>query len=348
MANENCYDSAMRLLAYNGDCIAQYNIAKHYETGEIDLEQSIFWYRKAALQGHDLAIKKCKEFGVDLIAPLIGREIIRKELQCRLYPLGYLKKYKYTVICTYYQGKWILSRHKKRDTWETQGGHIEDGETPLECAKRELFEESGIKDADIYPVCDYWGFNRQSCSNGMVFLAVVHSLGELPESEMKEVKVFDTLPAELTYPQTSPILYAEATKVLESIELSAMAVVMCDGRVLSTNELIYGKETLSLPKGHKEKNESLIEAAIRECFEETNIVISEEDLVRQLTPYSYEFLTPSNRLVRKTIVPFLFEVNEEGHPIPKEERILSVQWMNVAEFLEKCTYESVKFVIKGI
>ena len=121
------------------------------------------------------------------------------------------------MICTSYQGKWILSKHKKRNTWETQGGHIEDGETPLECAKRELFEESGIKDADIYPVCDYWGFNKQSCSNGMVFLAVVHSLGELPESEMKETKIFDTLPAELTYPQTSPKLYAEAEKVLKSI-----------------------------------------------------------------------------------------------------------------------------------
>ena len=52
-----------------------------------------------------------------------------------------------------------MSKHKKRDTWETQGGHIEDGETPLEGARRELFEESGIKDADIYPICDYWGFN---------------------------------------------------------------------------------------------------------------------------------------------------------------------------------------------
>ena len=156
MANEKLYDSALRLLAYNGDSDAQYNIAKYYETNEVDIDQSIFWYRKAALQGHELAIQKCKELGADLNAPLIDREVIRKELQCRLFPLGYLGKYKYTVICTSYQGKWVLSRHKKRDTWETQGGHIEDGETPLEGARRELFEESGIKDADIYPICDYW------------------------------------------------------------------------------------------------------------------------------------------------------------------------------------------------
>ena len=340
-----------RRAADHGDRDGQCNLAWFYEDAigvERDMEQAIFWYRKAALQDHDLAIEKCKELGVDLNAPMIDREVIRKELQCRIYPLGYLERYKYTVICTSYQGKWLLSKHKKRNTWETQGGHIEDGETPLECARRELFEESGIKDADIYPVCDYWGFNSQACSNGMVFLAVVHSLGELPESEMKETKIFDTLPDELTYPQTSPKLYAEAEKVLNSIELSAMAVVMCDGKVLSTNEMIYGKETLSLPKGHKEANESLIETAIRECFEETNVAICKEDLVRELASYSYEFLTPSNKLVRKTIVPFLFEVNEEGNPIAKEKRMVSVQWMNVEEFLEKCTHENVKLVVKEI
>lgn len=150
--------------------------------------------------------------------PAVETESIRKELQCEIYPCGHLQRYKYTVICSNYEGKWILSRHKKRDTWETQGGHIETGETPQECAKRELFEESGIKDVDLYPVCDYWGFNHRSSSNGMVFLAVVHSLGELPESEMKEIKLFDTLPCELTYPQTTPKLCAEAEKVLRQLD----------------------------------------------------------------------------------------------------------------------------------
>lgn len=212
----------IRKAAEHGDRDGQYDLAWFHEDGigvERDLGQAIFWYRKAALQGHDLAIEKCKELGVALDAPLVDRETIRKSLQCRIYPLGYLERYKYTVICTSYDGKWVLSRHKKRDTWETQGGHIEDGETPLECAKRELFEESGIRDAEIYPVCDYWGFNAQACSNGVVFLAVVRSLGELPESEMKEIKIFDALPAELTYPQTSPKLYAQADKLRRSLLL---------------------------------------------------------------------------------------------------------------------------------
>lgn len=210
-----------RRAADHGNRDAQCNLAWFHEDAigvERDMEQASFWYRKAALQDHDLATQKCKELGIDLNAPMLDRDVIRKELQCRIYPLGYIERYKYTVICSNYKGKWILSRHKKRDTWETQGGHIENGETPIDCARRELFEESGIKDADIYPVCDYWGFNRQACSNGMVFLAVVHSLGELPDCEMKEIKAFDVLPAELTYPQTSPRLYAEAEKVLKALE----------------------------------------------------------------------------------------------------------------------------------
>lgn len=206
-----------RRAADHGDRDGQFNLSWFYEAAvgvDRDMEQAAFWYRKAALQGHHLAIEKCRERKIDLMPQNTDREAARKELQCRIFPIGYLERYKYTVVCASYQGDWILSRHQYRSTWETQGGHIEAGETPIECARRELFEESGIKDADLYPVCDYWGFNTNACSNGMVFLAVVHSLGVLPESEMKEIKRFPLLPENLTYPHTSPKLYAEAEKVL--------------------------------------------------------------------------------------------------------------------------------------
>ena len=143
------------------------------------------------------------------------KDSIRKELQCKIYPLHSLSHYKYVVVCSSYQGKWILSKHRERDTWETQGGHVESGETLLECAKRELFEESGILDADLYPVCDYVGYNSKSSANGVVFLAIVHSLGDLPQSEMSDIHIFDTLPKNLTYPLTSPVLYGEAEKLLK-------------------------------------------------------------------------------------------------------------------------------------
>ena len=139
----------------------------------------------------------------------------RRELKCKIYPLGTLKTYKYVVVCSRYEGQWLMSRHKKRDTWETQGGHIEPGETPKMAAQRELYEESGVEDAVLYPVCDYYGYDSQSHSNGVVFLAEIRHLGALPESEMKEVRLFRILPEELTYPDVSPRLYEEAAKLLE-------------------------------------------------------------------------------------------------------------------------------------
>ena len=129
------------------------------------------------------------------------------------------------------------------------------------------------------------------------------------------------------------------------IEKSAMAVVVCEGKLLATNESIYGKAILSLPKGHIEENETPLDAAIRECFEETNIALSKSDLVRELTPYSYEFLTPSNEFVRKILTPFLFEISDFGDPLPKEERMISVEWMDTEDFLSLCPYENVRALV---
>ena len=52
-------------------------------------------------------------------------------------------KLKFVVIVSRYQNKWIFCKHKQRDTYEIPGGHREAGETILEAAKRELYEETG-------------------------------------------------------------------------------------------------------------------------------------------------------------------------------------------------------------
>lgn len=131
-------------------------------------------------------------------------------MTCKTYEVGTLPSYKYVVVLSRYQGKLLLSRHRMRTTWETQGGHIEPGETPLEAAKRELYEESGATDFDITPLCDYWAGDEQTRTgaNGMVFTASIRALGPLPESEMAEVRGFDALPENVTYPGITPVLYA--------------------------------------------------------------------------------------------------------------------------------------------
>ena len=139
------------------------------------------------------------------------------DFHCEIHPFGALSPLKYTVICSFYRGQLLLSRHRARHTWETQGGHIEPGETPLEAARRELFEESGVADAELTPVCDYFGWDDHSHANGTVFLARVHVLGKLPDSEMAEFRLFDALPENLTYPSVTPALVAEARRVYDAM-----------------------------------------------------------------------------------------------------------------------------------
>ena len=112
----------------------------------------------------------------------------------------------------------MLSRHKQRTTWETQGGHVEPGETPLEAAKRELYEESGALRYTIRPLCDYWAGDENSGegATGMVFHAEIDALGDMPESEMAETRLFDSLPENLTYPAITPELYAYLMKEREA------------------------------------------------------------------------------------------------------------------------------------
>lgn len=119
---------------------------------------------------------------------------------------------KYVVVFSRYEGKLLLSRHRDRDTWETQGGHIEPGESPEDAAKRELWEESGAVDFTLEPLCMYWAEDRvggkaQTGAWGAIFFADIKDLGPMPESEMAEVEEFDTLPENVTYPYITPHLY---------------------------------------------------------------------------------------------------------------------------------------------
>lgn len=121
--------------------------------------------------------------------------------------LGELSPYRFVVIFARYQGKWLYARHKKRTTWETAGGHIEPGETPYEAAVRELQEETGAIPVEVVAVFDYTVHTEIGFSYGRVFFAEIERLGDLPESEMAETRLFDSIPDMMTYPQILPVLY---------------------------------------------------------------------------------------------------------------------------------------------
>ena len=129
---------------------------------------------------------------------------------CRTYPVGALTALKYVVVLSRCRGGILLSRHRARSTWETQGGHIEPGETPEAAARRELYEESGALRYTLAPLCDYWAGDERTGegSAGRVYRAQIMELGPLPASEMAETRLFPALPDELTYPAITSVLFA--------------------------------------------------------------------------------------------------------------------------------------------
>jgi len=125
--------------------------------------------------------------------------------------LDTLKAYRFTVIFAQHDGKWLYCRHKNRDVFETAGGHIEPGETPLQGAERELREETGATKFDIAPAFDYAVYTDTGFANGQVFIADIHQLGKL-EYEMSEVRGFDTIPDKMRFPKILPVLFERVRK----------------------------------------------------------------------------------------------------------------------------------------
>lgn len=113
------------------------------------------------------------------------------------------KLLKYAVIISKSKGKWVLCKHKERNTYEIPGGHREEGENIFDTAVRELKEETGAIDFDIKPLCVY-----SVTDYGMLFYADIYSFESELHNEIESVLLFDTFPDNemLTYPQIQPEL----------------------------------------------------------------------------------------------------------------------------------------------
>ena len=72
---------------------------------------------------------------------------------------------------------------------------IEKGEDWLTAGRREMFEETGAIDIEIVPICLY-----SISTYGLLCYADIKEMAKLPDFEIGEVKLFDDLPTNLTYP----------------------------------------------------------------------------------------------------------------------------------------------------
>ena len=119
-------------------------------------------------------------------------------------------KLKFAVILARHNGKWVLCKHRKRDTYEAPGGHREPGETIEEAARRELYEETGATAYKIEPLCVYSVTDEIGEETfGMLYAAEAEEFETELHSEIERIELFEELPDNWTYPEIQPMLVKE-------------------------------------------------------------------------------------------------------------------------------------------
>lgn len=138
-------------------------------------------------------------------------------MEIRFYEQALDSDLKFAVIAARVGGKWLLCRHRERETWELPGGHREAGEDIHATARRELWEETGAADFQLEPVAAYGVFDDgEEPSFGALFFAEVRELGARPpESEIGENRLVEGLPEAMTYPDIQPALMEQVQAWLD-------------------------------------------------------------------------------------------------------------------------------------
>lgn len=106
------------------------------------------------------------------------------------------------MIVAKYQGKWLFCKHKSRNTYEICGGHIENNETIMQGASRELYEEAGAISKNMKCLGFLANYSLSPIQYAALFFANIDILDPLPNYEMEEICLFDDFPDNITYPET--------------------------------------------------------------------------------------------------------------------------------------------------
>ena len=141
---------------------------------------------------------------------------------------------KFVVIISQSNGKWVLCKHKERDTYEVPGGHREAGENILETAKRELQEETGAVKFEIKPICVYSVTGKTRVNEtgeetfGLLCFAEITEFAKELHSEMEKVILVDELPENWTDPLIYPKLIEKYLQMKNNSIIGTTVTVTVD------------------------------------------------------------------------------------------------------------------------
>ncbi|MDD7544650.1 NUDIX hydrolase [Actinobacillus porcinus] len=108
--------------------------------------------------------------------------------------------------------------------------------------------------------------------------------------------------------------------------ITMACVVHCKGKFLFVEEIEYGKRTLNQPAGHLEKDESILQGASRELYEETGIRAEMQKLVK-----IYQWHAPRSQTDYLRFV-FALELDDWVDVTPLDSDITRGLWLTLEEF----------------
>lgn len=120
--------------------------------------------------------------------------------------------------------------------------------------------------------------------------------------------------------------------------ISAGGVIVNQGKVL----LLKREKSWVFPKGKIKYEESLIQTAIREIFEETRIIVNDKGI--EIGNTNYKYITNDEQF-EKTVYYYLFIVDDVSVNI--EKTFLGYGWFYFDEALKYVTYKNDKKILKN-
>lgn len=108
--------------------------------------------------------------------------------------------------------------------------------------------------------------------------------------------------------------------------ITMACVVHCKGKFLFVEEIEYGKRTLNQPAGHLEKNETILQGASRELYEETGIRADMQKLVK-----IYQWHAPRSQTDYLRFV-FALELDDWLTTTSHDSDITRALWLTLEEF----------------
>lgn len=123
-------------------------------------------------------------------------------------------------------------------------------------------------------------------------------------------------------------------------KISSMAIVIAKKEKNLKALLLNNDGEWVFPKGHLEANETELDAAIRELYEESNVKVNAQESIGQVDEYKFYF---NGENAVKVIKVFAFIINDEREiTYNKNEGFINGKWIEVDDALKMLKHNDAK------